>query len=116
MNQCPITPEVEQAMEDVSGTASEEHFRHHWEAGTYACARCQTPLYASTSKWEGPCKWPSFRGEIAEGALHAIPVTEYNGYTCPMAEIYCGGCKLFLGCVGRGQGAEATNLPWFCLS
>ena len=129
-----------------------------WAVGTYVCARCQRPLFASKDKWSGPCVWPSWRrpidaqqqqrqqqqqqlntsphpppplppshelstcggGSAADrdaaadtfperrkqqaaaaatmgGAVAETFLGRYNTYECQVAEVYCGGCDLFLG-------------------
>jgi len=86
-------------MEFVSAgvTGGVEHLLDHWEKGHYACARCDRPLYSSATKWKGPCPWPSFRQALASDSLEEVKCTAYNGYTCDVREVYCGGCELFLG-------------------
>jgi peptide-methionine (R)-S-oxide reductase len=96
---CPITPAVEQRMEQVSAAVSRENYNDHWEAGLYECARCARTLYSADGKFVGPCMWPSFRKPAEPTSLHTIcvPRGSYNKYTCDVHEVYCGGCHLFLG-------------------
>lgn len=94
-----LNQELEDHVEDLSaaaGPAGKEAFLAHWAEGTYGCARCARPLYASGSKWAGPCAWPSFRKEL-DKAIDELPVEGYNNYTCLVREVYCGGCQLFIG-------------------
>ena len=35
-------------------------YYEHKEAGTYYCAACGNPLFASNGKFESSCGWPSF--------------------------------------------------------
>ena len=114
---CPVTEEVEQRMEQVSSVASREIYNDHWEAGGYRCARCTHPLYSSGAKFVGPCLWPSFREGAAPGSLHTIKVPRgsYNNYKCEVHELYCGGCKLFLGHQfedGRNTGDTHPDARW----
>ena len=83
-----ISKEAEDNMEFVSAgvTGGIEHLLEHWDAGTYACARCDLPLYASADKWRGPCPWPSFRQACSKEALARVRCEEYNGYTCAVFE------------------------------
>ena len=120
---CPIRHEVEQRMEQISTIVSRENYNDHWDAGTYSCARCAHVLYDSKSKFVGPCLWPSYRTGVASSAagivagLHtiAVPTGSYNQYTCDVREVYCGGCKLFLGhqfADGRTCGDVHPDAHW----
>ena len=35
-------------------------YNDHKEVGTYYCAACGNPLFASNGKFESSCGWPSF--------------------------------------------------------
>ena len=73
-------------------------------------ARCRRPLYSDTAKFVGPCLWPSFR-EAREGVEQRY-VAEYNQYTCEVRELYCGGCKLFLGHAFEDGEATGAGGKW----
>merc|ERR1712113_732951 len=95
-----LTGQLEDHIEAVSaadGPGGREAFLDHWADGVYRCARCKQPLYSSVSKWHGPCAWPSFRQAVSDTALEVRRVENYNSYTCEVAEVYCSGCKLFIG-------------------
>ena len=56
----PITKAAEDDMEMLSDLVTwGERFLQHWAQGTYVCARCRRPLFASADKWSGPCVWPA---------------------------------------------------------
>lgn len=93
----PITVQAEDDLELLSDVYTYESYCKFWAAGIYRCAQCKLELYSSESKWEGPCKWPSFRRGINDEALEERVVYPYNKYTVRVAELYCRGCKLFLG-------------------
>lgn len=91
-----------------------ERFLHHWEEGTYVCARCNQALYHSRDKWSGPCIWPSWRRGLV-GAVSEAPLLSYNSYTCNVSELYCGRCDLFLGHKfddARYHGDTHPNARW----
>jgi len=97
-----VSSKEEDHIEDLSaaaGAGGAEAYLDHWARGTYHCARCEQPLYCWTSKWNGPCRWPSFRRPVEEGdhCVLARAVEGYASYTCGVAELYCGNCRLFLG-------------------
>ena len=92
----PITKRAEDDMEIFSDIWTwGEEFKNHWEEGLFLCSRCSNPLFASQSKWDGPCVWPSFRS-VAEANVKFREVSPYNNYTCTVKEIYCD-CDLFIG-------------------
>ena len=97
LSACPITDELDDLLEQVSGIASGEMYTDFWEPGVYQCAQCETELFSSEDKWKGPCPWPSFRRGVKDENLYTRPITGYNGYEIPHAEVYCAQCKLFLG-------------------
>jgi len=99
LNECPIGAETERRMEQVSKVVTNEALATCWDPGNFVCSRCNRVLYQTDNKFQGPCMWPSFRQATSAGALDERPVRpgEYNGYTCEVNEVYCGGCQLFLG-------------------
>ena len=66
LSRCPITAEAEQSMESASHVVTKEHYTDHWDRGVYGCARCGHALYDNTTKFVGPCLWPSFREGVAD--------------------------------------------------
>jgi peptide-methionine (R)-S-oxide reductase len=62
-------------------------------AGTYACAGCDLPLYASSAKYDSGTGWPSFTAAIA----NAIGTAPDNTLLSARTEIHCRRCGGHLG-------------------
>ncbi len=73
-----------------------------FEAGTYICKRCESPLYKSTSKFQAGCGWPSFDEEIPNSVKRSV---EKDG----RVEITCLKCGGHLGHVFTGEGYTEKN-------
>lgn len=80
----------------------------HFEAGTYRCAGCNTPLFSSAGKFDAHCGWPSFDQEVQEGV-----VAEKRDLTHGMVrtEILCSQCGGHLGHV-FDDGPTETGLRY----
>ncbi|MDX2414503.1 MAG: bifunctional methionine sulfoxide reductase B/A protein [Bacteroidales bacterium] len=73
------------------------------ESGTYVCRQCGEALYASDSKFDSNCGWPSFDDEI-DGAVKRI--TDSDGMR---TEIVCASCDAHLGHVFLGEGFTSKD-------
>lgn len=69
-------------------------FNMHFENGIYVCAGCGEDLFASSSKFNSHCGWPSFDKEIENGKIVEIR-DESHGMV--RTEILCGNCGGHLG-------------------
>ncbi|MCZ8368745.1 MAG: peptide-methionine (R)-S-oxide reductase MsrB [Porphyrobacter sp.] len=73
--------------------------------GTFVCAACANPLYASTTKYDSGTGWPSFWQAIDKGAVRTS--TDYLiGYA--RTEVHCADCGGHLGHI-FGDGPKPTG-------
>ena len=83
----------------------------HKEVGTYYCAACGNPIFASNGKFESSCGWPSFFEPITKGSIIYAPD---NAYGMKRTEVMCGRCKAHLGHV-FDDGPPPTGLR-YCIN
>ncbi len=104
MDYNPLTPAEKHIIED-KGTEAPYSGEYETESreGTYLCKRCNTPLYASNSKFNSGCGWPSFDQEIP-GAVRRLVDADGS-----RIEIQCATCSAHLGHVFEGEQLTAAN-------
>ena len=65
----------------------------HFEEGTYTCGACGEPLFASDSKFNSSCGWPSF-DDALPGKIEYVKDTSHG---MRRTEILCANCGSHLG-------------------
>lgn len=80
--------------------------------GTYTCAACGLPLFASDTKFESGTGWPSFYDVIGQGN---VELKHDNAYGMRRTEVLCGRCGSHLGHVFEDGPRETTGLR-YCIN
>lgn len=82
-----------------------------YEAGTYSCICCNTPLFDSTIKFDSSSGWPSFTQPIKENAIRYKKDTTFGMFR---VEVMCNSCGAHLGHVFP-DGPEPSGLR-YCIN
>jgi len=123
----PTTPEVVKSEEEWKAELGEERYRILRQAGTehpfsgslldvrddgmYVCGACGAPLFASDSKFESHCGWPSFTHPEQQQNVRLL---DDNSHGMHRTEVRCKRCDSHLGHVfDDGPGPEGTR---YCIN
>jgi peptide-methionine (R)-S-oxide reductase len=66
---------------------------HEHRTGTFLCAGCDLPIYASTAKFDSRTGWPSFTAPIAD----SVRFRDDRGFLGTRTEVHCRRCGGHLG-------------------
>jgi peptide-methionine (R)-S-oxide reductase len=83
---------------------------HEKRKGTFACAGCDLPLFASDTKFESGTGWPSFYKPLD----NAIETTTDRSFFMSRTEVHCSRCLGHLGHV-FDDGPKPTGLR-YCMN
>lgn len=89
---------------------SGEYWDNH-EEGIYKCAGCGAELFASNTKFESGCGWPSF---YAPAAKENVQTEQDISHMMIRTEVMCAGCSGHLGHVFP-DGPRPTGLR-YCIN
>lgn len=107
-----LTPEQYRILREKGTEApfTGKYYRHKGE-GTYTCAGCGEPLFASEKKYESGTGWPSFY-ETLNG--QAVELKEDKSHGMVRTEVLCSKCGGHLGHVFE-DGPKPTGKR-FCIN
>jgi peptide-methionine (R)-S-oxide reductase len=89
-----LTPEQHHVLrEHGTERAGSSPLNHEKRAGTFKCAGCGTPLFASDAKFESGTGWPSFFKPL-DGA---VATHTDKSYGMTRTEVHCATCGGHLG-------------------
>ncbi|UYN98293.1 MAG: peptide-methionine (R)-S-oxide reductase MsrB [Devosia sp.] len=83
---------------------------HEKRQGTFSCAGCDTPLFASTLKFESGTGWPSFNDPLPG----SVETTTDRSHGMVRTEVHCANCGSHLGHVFP-DGPPPTGLR-YCIN
>ena len=66
----------------------------HFAPGAYACIGCGAPLFASDSKFDAGCGWPSYAEALNDAAVERLRDTSHG---MVRVEVRCRNCGSHLG-------------------
>lgn len=107
-----LTPEQYYVLrEEGTERAGSSPLDHEKRAGTFACAGCDLPLYASETKYDSGTGWPSFWAPL-DGAIGTREDRSF--FLLARTEVHCSRCGGHLGHV-FDDGPPPTGLR-YCMN
>ncbi|MBA4084613.1 peptide-methionine (R)-S-oxide reductase MsrB [Janibacter sp. LM] len=82
--------------------------------GVYACRACGSELFASDTKFESHCGWPSFYSPLAGDRVEYIQDDSLPGR--PRIEVRCANCGSHMGHVFEGEGYDTPTDQRYCIN
>ena len=83
------------------------------ETGVYSCRACGQELFASTTKFDARCGWPSF---YAPTDNERVTYVEDSSLGMTRVEVRCANCDSHLGHVFAGEGFDTPTDLRYCIN
>ena len=84
----------------------------NFDAGTYSCAACGTKLFASNTKFDARCGWPSFYDAIP----NAVVFSDDSSLGMKRNEVTCAVCGGHLGHLFEGEKFATPIDQRYCIN
>ena len=88
----------------------------YWDTtteGVYSCRACGSELFASTTKFDAGCGWPSFFAPLAEDRVRYISDESLG---MKRVEVRCANCDSHMGHVFEGEGFKTPTDLRYCMN
>lgn len=83
-----------------------------FESGAYMCGACGARLFASDTKFDAYCGWPSFYDAVPGSVI----LTPDDSYGMVRTEVTCASCGSHLGHVFEGEGLDVPTGQRYCIN
>jgi peptide-methionine (R)-S-oxide reductase len=87
-------------------------YEKHWEPGVYVCKGCGEELFASATKFDAGCGWPSFYESVDKSKVLEKRDTSHGMIR---VEVVCANCEGHLGHVFTDGYGTPTGLR-YCIN
>ena len=83
-----------------------------FDAGTYTCRACGAELFASETKFDAHCGWPSFY----DAKPGTVEFHQDDSHGMSRKEVVCANCGGHLGHVFEGEGLGVPTDQRYCIN
>lgn len=108
-----LTPEQYRVLREKGTEAAfSGEYDSVFDPGTYSCAACGAALFASETKFDAHCGWPSFY----DAKPGAVKFHNDESHGMIRTEVTCANCGGHLGHVFEGEGLGVPTDQRYCIN
>ena len=108
-----LTPEQYRVLREKGTEAAfSGEYDSVFDPGTYSCAACGAALFASETKFDAHCGWPSFY----DAKPGAVKFHNDESHGMIRTEVTCANCGGHLGHVFEGEGFGVPTDQRYCIN